>query len=223
MTPPLSRNCDRFCRKPGTLKGRGQVPPHLFGLRGRVLKIHSACFNVIAITLLCAIIFGCGKKASEEVLVTPAPGPLSVKHARLFSITYLANQVKLVKDYEGKQLLLVPKGQDVPKGYEKYPVIGTPVERAFFMTASQVGILESLEMPELLDSVVGVTVDGPEWTIPAIRDGIVEGRVTYIPQNSGGTLNIETILALRPDIIFAGTVNLGIGDIFAQFTSADLP
>jgi iron complex transport system substrate-binding protein len=66
-------------------------------------------------------------------------------------------------------------------------------------------------------------VDGPEWTIPAIRDGIASGGVTYIPQNSGGTLSIENILALRPDIIFAGTVNLGIGDIFAQFTSAGLP
>jgi iron complex transport system substrate-binding protein len=173
--------------------------------------------------LLGSVVFGCVKKTPDEVIVTPNTGPLAVKHARLFSITYLENHAKLVKDYEGKQILLVPRGQEIPNGYEKYPLVRTPVERVFFMTATQVGILESLERPELFDSVVGVTVDGPEWTIPAIRDGIASGGVTYIPQNSGGTLSIESILALRPDIIFAGTVNLGIGDIFAQFTSAGLP
>ena len=58
-------------------------------------------------------------------------GELGIKYAKLFNIQYMDNNVKLVTDGEGNELLLVPKDGEIPEGYEGKQVIRTPLEDVY--------------------------------------------------------------------------------------------
>jgi iron complex transport system substrate-binding protein len=91
------------------------------------------------------------------------------------------------------------------------------------MSVTQAGFLDALEDESLFDSIAAVTVPEDDWTIEPVAEGLRNGRIRYIVQNSAGALDIETVAALKPDIIFAGVMTPGGGDIFAQFGEAGLP
>ncbi|MDR3356309.1 MAG: ABC transporter substrate-binding protein [Spirochaetaceae bacterium] len=175
----------------------------------------------LLLLLVCAFWSGCAKKGErEEAGATDSDG-LAVRYARHFSLDYLPDGVKLVTDYDGRRCLLVPEGAKVPP-MEADLIVRTPVRRGFFMSTTHVGLLEALGDEGLYDSVAAVTIPAEEWVIGPVTDGLRSGRIQYIAQNNWGSLDIEAVIRLRPDIIFAGTVNPGAGDIFARFDEAGL-
>ncbi|MDR3325025.1 MAG: ABC transporter substrate-binding protein [Spirochaetaceae bacterium] len=130
-------------------------------------------------------------------------GTLAVKNAKLFGIEYLADGVKLVRDGEGNELLLAPRGASVPAAYRGKRVVRTPIERAFFMSTTYIGLLLTLENDWVLDSVAAVITEEGDWTIPAIVERFKRGRIRHIPWNMRTGVDIEALAALRPDMVFS--------------------
>jgi iron complex transport system substrate-binding protein len=170
---------------------------------------------------LCALCAGCTKKTTVETVSTGDSNGLAVRHARHFNIEYLPDGVKLVTDYDDRRILLVPDGVEAPP-VEAELLVRTPVRKAFFMSTTHVGLLDVLDDESLYDSVAAVTIPAEQWVIAPIVEGLRNGRIQYIVQNTWGAMDIEAVIHLKPDIIFAGTVNPGTSDIFTQFDEAGL-
>ncbi|MDR2842997.1 MAG: ABC transporter substrate-binding protein, partial [Spirochaetaceae bacterium] len=177
-------------------------------------KIFFAC---IIFTL---VLSACSKPKSGTASPAADTNGFAIKYAKLFSIDYMDGNIKLVTDQSGKKLLLVPYGQNVPSGFNEALVVRTPVKNAFYMYTTDVGFLDSLNSPDLLESVAAVSTPQNDWTIQKILDGFKSGRITYIPDN---IVNVEPVIKINPDIIFAGTINMGAGDILGQFKATGLP
>jgi iron complex transport system substrate-binding protein len=175
----------------------------------------AAGFALLAVCAACA---GCAKKKAAES--TDARDGLAVRYAKNFDIEYLPDGVKLVTDYDERRGLLVPEGVDAPD-IEADFTVRTPVKKALFMSATQVGFLDALEDESLYNSVAAVTVPAEDWVIEPVAEGLRSGRIRYIDQSTWGVMDIESVIRLRPDVIFAGTVDPG-SDIFALFDEAGL-
>jgi iron complex transport system substrate-binding protein len=166
---------------------------------------------------------GCAKeKAPVAAEGGGAPDGTEIRYAKHFSMERLEGGAKLITDFDGRRCLLVPDGTETPKVAADL-MVRTPVKRAFFMSVTQAGLLDALGDESLFDSVAAVTVPADDWVIRPVAAGLRSGRIRYIAQNSAGTLDIETVAGLKPDIIFAGVMTPGGGDIFAQFDEAALP
>jgi iron complex transport system substrate-binding protein len=154
-----------------------------------------------------------------------------VLEAEHFNVEVLDGDVRLLTDYDGRRLLLVPEGTDAAEasrllaetGRRADAVIGVPVKRAFFTSATQAALLDALGDESLWDSAAAVTVPEADWTIEAVASRLRDGRTAYIEQSAYGTLDIEAVIALGPDIIFAGPGAAGMADTSAMFDAASLP
>jgi iron complex transport system substrate-binding protein len=96
---------------------------------------------------------------------------LHIRIAENFAIEYLADQVKLLTDSDGNEMLLVPRGQEVPAGYAGRKVIRTPVTHALFTATPPVGYVRALsealgDDSLLFDAVGAVTTPAEDWAIP---------------------------------------------------------
>ncbi|SNV74753.1 ferrichrome-binding periplasmic protein [Clostridium cochlearium] len=61
---------------------------------------------------------------------------------------YLDNNVKLITDGADRKLLLVPKGQEKPKGHDATEVIKTPVDNVLLLST----VHTSLIRPDVFDT-----------------------------------------------------------------------
>lgn len=131
--------------------------------------------------------------ASTEAPTTTTPASeITFKYAHSFSIENLEDGCKTVTDYAGVEFLLVPKGQQPPAGYEDLPTISIPIERAVFMSTTQVCCLRPLGA---LDVVVGVASDRDSWYVDGIKEGIDAGTIQVIATGMGEP-DYEKVVAL---------------------------
>jgi iron complex transport system substrate-binding protein len=174
--------------------------------------------------LICLAMFaGCAKtKPGTGPSGVGYSGALGITEAKLFSIEYMPDGVKLLTDYEGRRLLLVPCGAVAPR-IEADMVVSTPVKRAFYMSVTQVSFLDALGDESLFDSVAAVNVPADAWVIEPVARRLRNGETRYIVQSGWGALDTEAVIKLSPDIIFADSVNPGSGDISGQFETSGLP
>ena len=99
-----------------------------------------------------------------------------------FSVKNLPDNCKEIRDGAGRTLVLVPRGQRPPDGYERYQIIEIPVRRVVAYSGYNVALLKALG---ILDKVlVGVTRKKGYWTIEEVRKGMENGRITYIGEAS---------------------------------------
>ncbi len=129
-------------------------------------------------------------------------GDLSIKYAQGFDIQYMDNSVKLVTDYIGQQLLLVPDGVEVPDGYEDVKVISTPIQSAMYTSTTYVGYLDELDNESVYDSIVALTTVEEDWTTQEIIDRFDNGQITYIAMDEYTVGDIEDVVTVGPQIVF---------------------
>ena len=120
------------------------------------------------------------------------------QHFGEFSIRGVENGCKEVTDGLGRTLVLVPRGQNAPDGYEKNQIVEVPVKKVVVYLSSDVALLKAIGE---LDSVVGVTKDKEDWTIPEIKNGMENGKVFYIGDYN--SVDFERLKVLDPDFVFA--------------------
>ncbi len=113
-----------------------------------------------------------------------------------FSIKKLADNCKEITDGAGRILVLVPRGQNPPPGYDKNQIIKTPVRRVVAYSGFNVSMLKALGV---LDTLVGVTHPQDYWTIDDVISGMESGRITYIGEAS--SIDFEKLKSLEPDLV----------------------
>ena len=126
---------------------------------------------------------------------------LALKYSKL--LTIVSHQGYTVADirnpwHKGRLLhtyVLVPRGQEVPKGIPHGTIIRTPVQRAAVFTTVHCSLLTNMGHGE---NIVGVA-DLKYIKIPYIQQQVKAGRIA----DCGGGLNpvVEKIMDIKPDII----------------------
>lgn len=137
-------------------------------------------------------------KVDKEAAVTSFPN--GVKYSKNFRINYLDDGVKLMTDGENRQFLLLPEGAGVPKGYEDYTVIRTPIRRAVVTSTPFVDYMGRFGK-ENFDRIAAVTTKKEYWTIPEIVEKMDQGAIVYIDQPYGAPLNPEAVIQAKPDVV----------------------
>ena len=162
----------------------------------------------LLLTVLLLLMAGCGRNDNSSVpdSGSKAESPYSIQYAKCFSIEYLADQVKVVTDGEGRRLLLLPKGQTAPEGYSGLEVIETPVRDVMYDSTTQVGMLEALGDEAIYDSIKVVTTPASDWDIEPIVKELEEGTIQFLENNYETGLDIEQVQLAKPALVFS---NLG--------------
>lgn len=138
------------------------------------------------------VLSGCGGESGEEtkdggdpqVSELPVTG-LGIRRAQNFDIQYLADNVKLLTDSAGRELLLVPEGGRAPTEYKDALQVTTPVKRAMFTSATHVSFLGELGEDSLYDSIAVVTTEGSRWNTPQILTALPAGRSHILRRTPG--------------------------------------
>jgi iron complex transport system substrate-binding protein len=165
----------------------------------------------IVFTVLC--IPGCSKNSSPSGAAGPGnETELGIINAKLFTISYKADGVKLIRDGDDRTLLLVPRDLPVPSGYEGLPLVRTPVQRAYFLATTQVGMLDALGDEALFDTIAALSSDEADWTMPEIARRFQSGQIRHIPQYPNG-IDVEKLIAADIDVVFISAKEVGAKSI----------
>ncbi len=145
-----------------------------------------------------------GSGNSEET--TPAAEPETVQnmYSDGFKIELLSGGIKRVTDADSRELILVPREQEVPAEYSESIVVRTPVNNAVFLSSTQVCTFRAVDDAEVVSSIGGVCGGAESWTdIPAVAEGITNGDIIDVTGDaSTGEPDYEKIAELSPDIVF---------------------
>jgi iron complex transport system substrate-binding protein len=114
-----------------------------------------------------------------------------------FAVKALPDGSKEVTDGIGRKLVLVPRGQEPPSGYEKSEIIPVPVRRVAAYSAFDAAMLKALGVVQ--DVLVGVTKAKEEWTIPEVISGMENGKIAYLGEPE--SINLEALTNARPEIV----------------------
>ncbi|MDR0583746.1 MAG: ABC transporter substrate-binding protein [Treponema sp.] len=186
------------------------------------MKFKSLVFFSVFLCLLCA----CRGKDQEKdsAAAELQTSRFSVTHARLFGITWLENGAKLVRDGHDRETLLVPRGAEIPEGYDNIPVVRTPIEKGFFMSTTYVGLLDALGKEALFDTVGAVITPVEDWTTEGIVERMKSGKTLHIPWGGMGQAgDIEGVTRLKPDVIFSGPDDQGSIIVYAESGAIQFP
>ncbi len=115
-----------------------------------------------------------------------------------FSATFLPNGCKEIRDGAGRRMLLVPRGQMPPAGYEGDRIIEIPVRRVVAYSGYVVSLLKAIGVLE--STLVGVTKEKEDWTIEEVSQGMKDGRIAYV--GDPNAVDYERLKATRPDVVF---------------------
>jgi iron complex transport system substrate-binding protein len=166
-----------------------------------------ALLALLMMILLAGIFSGCARgnaPARLPAALSEANADLGIRYARNFNIDYLGNGVKLLTDSGRNRILLVPKGVNIPSGYNDAVLIETPITSALYTSTTYVGFLGALEVDSLYDSVAAVCTPEEDWTSPEILRRFRNGTTHYVNHSQMAVGGIEEIIKIKPDFVFTG-------------------
>jgi len=114
-----------------------------------------------------------------------------------FSVKKISENCKELRDGAGRTFVLVPRGQKPPEGYEKHQIIAVPVRRVLVYSGYDAAMLKALGV--IKDVLVGVTSKKEEWTIPEIREGMEDGKITYVGESA--SIDYERVKVIGPELV----------------------
>ncbi|MBE6066061.1 ABC transporter substrate-binding protein [Clostridium cochlearium] len=177
------------------------------------MKKHMKKFLSIFICgILMFALFGCGEKSKkekdsdskqtkqEEISKNKSN---EIKYATKFKVEYLDNDVKLVTDGANRKLLLVPKGQEKPKGYDDANVIKTPIDNVLLCSTVHTSLIRPLDVFDTVNCVTKYDVD--QGHIDEINDRMKKGSITYVGKLAA--LDYELIKSKKPEVAFIISVD----------------
>jgi iron complex transport system substrate-binding protein len=153
-----------------------------------------------------------------------APGDRAVnRYAKNFRIEYEGRVKRVIVKNPWRKAdvafthLLLPCGDPDPVPVEHQTVVRVPVERAVTTTTTELphftalGIADRLAGHDRLDNV---------WE-PELRQRIEAGQVAEV--GDGARLDLEALIALRPDLVLANSIGNAEEDVFGMLERAGLP
>lgn len=126
-----------------------------------------------------------------------------------FSIEKLENGIKKVIDGDKRELILVPKTlEEVPEEYKDSVVIRTPVERAVFMSDTQVCSFRDVDQT-IIDSIAGTSGTKENFVgFTGLQKAFDEGKIVSVGGGMGDP-DYELLQSLDPDIVFVYSGEFG--------------
>ncbi len=142
--------------------------------------------------------------SETENAETAEPEVVENLYSENFKIERLSDGIKRVTDGDGRELILVPREQEVPAEYSESVVVRTPVNNAVFLSSTQVCTFRAVDDSEIVSRIGAVCGGADAWTdIPAVAEGLTSGDIIDVTGDSGtGEPDYEKIAALEPDIVF---------------------
>lgn len=142
--------------------------------------------------------------SETENAETAEPEVVENLYSENFKIERLSDGIKRVTDGDGRELILVPREQEVPAEYSESVVVRTPVNNAVFLSSTQVCTFRAVDDAEIVSRIGAVCGGADAWTdIPAVAEGLKSGDIIDVTGDSGtGEPDYEKIAALEPDIVF---------------------
>ncbi len=142
--------------------------------------------------------------SETENAETAEPDVVENLYSENFKIERLSDGIKRVTDGDGRELILVPREQEVPAEYSESVVVRTPVNNAVFLSSTQVCTFRAVDDAEIGSRIGAVCGGADAWTdIPAVAEGLTSGDIIDVTGDSGtGEPDYEKIAALEPDIVF---------------------
>lgn len=143
-------------------------------------------------------------EAEEAESETTEPEVVQNLYSDGFKIELLSDGIKRVTDADSRELILVPREQEIPAEYSESIVVRTPVNNAVFLSTTQVCTFRAVDDEEIVSSIGGVCGGAESWTdIPAVAEGITNGDIIDVTGDSStGEPDYEKIAELSPDIVF---------------------
>lgn len=186
----------------------------------RFLALMMASVLTVGMMSMQSVVFA--EEATEEATEEASETELGIKYAELYNIEYLENDVKLVTDGDGNQILLVPEEAEVPEGYDAM-VVTTPIKHAIFTSTTHIGLLGALNDESLYDTIAAVTTDKDSWTTPQIVERMESGTIAYVAQDHWTAGNIEEIVEIEPDVVFVSGGDEAAVQLCAQLKEVGIP
>ena len=197
---------------------------------------------LLAAVMVLGLFAGCGNEkpaettaaATEAAAVTEAPTEAAAEAATeapteaaepqmvetlynpAFSIEKLGNGIKKVIDGDKRELILVPRElEEVPAEYADSIVIRTPVERAVFMSDTQVCSFRDADQA-VIDSIAGISGTKENFVgFTALEKAFDDGKVVSVGGGMGDP-DYELLQSLDPDIVFVYTGEYGQSSIIEK-------
>lgn len=143
---------------------------------------------------------------------------LELQYSDSFSVSYLDDGVKLLTDGDGREIILALDGQEVPEEYSDATIITSLDNGVMIASTTQACMLRGIDE---LDSITAVTSDTDTWTIEEVAEGLEDGSITYVGDNTA--VDYEMIQELDPSVVFVYSGDYGLQDMMAKFDELGIP
>lgn len=162
--------------------------------------------KIILLILIWALPFlgGCTPDKKENTTAetqNETPGFLSIGS---FAVNPVDEGWTEVRDGAGRTLVLVPRGEKPPEGYDPWQVVYTPVRRVAAYGSFDIAILKALGV--LKDTLVGVTAKKEEWTIPEVREGMEQGKIIFL--GNYNAIDFERLRQCEPELVLTWDMSI---------------
>ena len=165
--------------------------------------------------LVCALLIFSGLATASETTELTYAENLQIEHFPTHRLLTVKNINRHSK--ERFEYALVPKGQTVPKLPKGTLVVRTPVERVVVMATTFIGYIDTLG---LHDTLVGVATPG-FINNTEVHKRIDAGHIKSV--QTGQSLDMESMLLLRPDLILTSSTGNPRFDVHPQLARSGLP
>lgn len=170
--------------------------------------------------------FGCGDKSQKDKNVDSKQVKQEsasknkfneIKYATKFKVEYLDNNVKLVTDGANRKLLLVPKGEEKPDGYDDAQVIKTPIDNVLLCSTVHTSLIRPLDVYDTVKCVTTYDVD--KGHIDEINDRMKKESITYVGKTNA--MDYELIKSKKPEVAFI--IEKDVAKVASKLEELEIP
>ncbi|RLB94423.1 MAG: ABC transporter substrate-binding protein [Deltaproteobacteria bacterium] len=121
-----------------------------------------------------------------------------------FAVNPLGDGYTEVRDGAGRTLILVPRGKDVPDGYEASQVVRIPVQRVVAYGSFDIAILKALGVVQ--EVLTGVVTKKEDWYVPEVIKGMEENRILFLGGYSA--IDFEQMRKAEPELVLTWDMSI---------------
>lgn len=128
----------------------------------------------------CIILAGCSANGTALSEPQTHQNSLKLEYAKQFTADYVDNGCTLVTIGDDRYIV-VPEGESVPSGYPDAAVIQQPLECVYNAASSAMDLIDGAGA---LGKVSMTSTKYEDWCLPAVRDAMDSGDISYIGKYS---------------------------------------
>ncbi|MDE5772160.1 MAG: ABC transporter substrate-binding protein [Ruminococcus sp.] len=143
---------------------------------------------------------------------------MNLEYAEQFSVYSLDDGSYEIDIADGQKFLLVPKGVPEPETDGSITVIRQPVENIYVAASSSMDLFDGIGV---LDEVKMTSTKLSDWSLPAVRNALESGNMTYVGKYS--TPDYETVISENCGLALESTMIYHSPETKEQLESLGIP